>query len=356
MAKKLAWLLILLASLSLLRTLFLLWNNNLADFNVFYGAAKALLEGQNPYSVLSFSQLNYLPTVIFAYVPFAFFPGLMAGNIFTVLSVTSFLSAVYLLKQQFRLSTLWISIIFLLGVLSFPFKFTLGMGQVNNIVLFFICLSLYFLKPADKKRSAVFLSVAGIIKIFPSVISLAYLARREYGKFVIFAAAILLLILIPYLFGKGWLDFYYFKNVFSALLSNRVDSTYYNQSLAGAFQRIGLPADLANLLRIIIPAVSLAAIFIRKTSYAHSFSLLIITMLLINPFSWQHHFVLLLLPFAFLITKSESWITLLILLLSYLLVAYNFKNTGHSAIILSHVFFGTVILYLFNLKVIINEK
>jgi hypothetical protein len=356
MAKKLAWLVILLACLSLLRTVVLLWNNNLPDFNVFYGAAKALLAGNNPYTVLSFSQLNYLPTVIYAYTPLTFFPKAVAADVFTVLSATSFIAALYLLKAHLKLSTGWVSVIFFLGVLSFPFKFTLGMGQVNNLVLFLLCASLYFLKPGDGSKSSIFLSTAGLIKIFPSIISLTYLARKEYGKFAIFALTTALLILIPFLFGKGWLDFYYFKNVFSALLSNHVDPVYYNQSLAGSFQRLGLPGNPANLLKLAIFAFSLITVFIKKASYSQSYSLFIITMLIINPFSWQHHFVLLLLPFAVLISGIKGRLMYAALFISYILISFNFKNTGHSAIILSHVFFGTAILYLLNVKLIFNEK
>jgi len=85
-------------------------------------------------------------------------------------------------------------------------------------------------------------------------------------------------------------------------------------------------------------------------------SLFIITLLLIDTLSWQHHFVWLMFPIIILgyyVARSRKVCLGLLIIFSYLLISWNFKNPSlfsqfPESLVLSHTFYGTFMLYLLN--------
>src|SRR3989344_2907564 len=91
---------------------------------------------------------------------------------------------------------------------------------------------------------------------------------------------------------------------------------------------------------------ALYAVFRGRKFPQLAFSLLIITSLLINKFSWQHHFVLLLPSYFFLyFGTNRKWVRVLVAV-SYILTAMNLKNPGAFHPILQfHVMYGAILLF-----------
>jgi hypothetical protein len=167
------------------------------------------------------------------------------------------------------------------------------------------------------------------------------------------------IMLLTYLvLGVELID-YFFTKVFRNLLESwKVD--YYNQSLSAFLMRQFDNKELIDVLRLLVSTtLALFSVFIiyihRKKEDRNllSISLLIVLGLLINSFSWQHHFVWLIIPFliTFLAIKQNNFgkIYYLILAVIYVLVASNLKNPDSVPILLqSHVFYGASLLYILN--------
>jgi hypothetical protein len=112
------------------------------------------------------------------------------------------------------------------------------------------------------------------------------------------------------------------------------------------------------LISVVLIALSFLIIWLKNSKKAAAvnltFSLLITLSLLINNFSWQHHFVWLLFPFItifyFMKDKKLSWYYYLVLGISFFLVGFNLKSPNLLPVILiSHVFYGALMLWGLNL-------
>lgn len=360
--KIIAFVSILLGVTSLLRTVILLWNSYLPDFSVLYDSAFSLLLHNNPYTNSKlYTQVNYPPIAILLFFPFLSFSFQDASRVWLVLSIIFFLGSLYILHKISPLNLFYFCVTLLFSIISFPFKFNLGMGQVNIFLLFLLVSLLYFLKQSKSHVFAIILSLAISLKLFPAFF-LIFL-KRNYRN--IFFAGIMTLILffIPFLIFNKDISFYYFSKILFPLLKEPADGVYYNQSITGFFYRIGMPTSLGLLLRISFLGITFINLFKNEKQIFLSFSFLLTTILLINNFTWQHHLVLLLIPFYYLISQKNSKKFILVTLISYILIAVNIKNSEnfrpmwYGSLILSHGFWGTFILWvLLLLKIKIYAK
>ena len=118
------------------------------DFLVHYYSPQVLLAGGNPYTFgrLAFFPDVYPPATIMFFFPFILLPLPAAEKLWFVVSLICLFLSVYLIfkiaKKKFfsGLGLMVLAFIFL----SFPVKFNFGMGQINTLVLFLTCLSVYF--------------------------------------------------------------------------------------------------------------------------------------------------------------------------------------------------------------------
>lgn len=336
------------------------------DFRVYYFSTTAFLKGQNPYlpSNRGMSYLYTPPTLLF-FIPFIIFPILTAEKIWAVISLFSVILSFALLIKLFQKKIDVFEASFLLSLLfiSFPLKFTLGMGQINSLVLLLITLSLYFYKKSDYLKSSLFLILSIISKLFP-VILLLYFVLIKDKKYLLYSLlSFSFVILLSILFIKPQIYNYYLSNVLTGL-SGSLPKDYYNQALSGFLLR-HFQDQTAVILRYVIASIMLLlttiVIFNKKQkNKIFEISIYISLALIINQFSWQHHFLILLIPFLatyfFIKNKKLNIKYYLILLISYFLVAVNLKNpTDLWIIIQSHVFFGIFLLWLTQLYLLKHE-
>jgi len=322
-------------------------------------AAKAILAGKNIYS---FGDINYPPPSLFLFLPFSFLPLFWSQLIWSLLSLvclgTSILISLKILDQKVSLFTwFWITPLVLL---SFPVKWTLGMGQMNNLILLLMVLSFFFYKKKKEDWAGVFLGLAISFKIVPFFLVLLFFLKRKL-KIVLtsFLTTLALFLLSGLFFGLNLISDYFLK-VVPKTFGPAGKEIYYNQAISGFVSRIifdfSLQSLLTNLLALAIVAFTSFALVRRNKVTDLDYALVITTFLLISPFSWQHHFVWLLFPFlAALVWLQQRKKTLgwkLLLALAYFLVAINIKQPDlllgiiFGKILLSHVFLGGLLLWL----------
>ena len=351
--KKISFLFFLCSLLYLLKPLLI---GYYADFSVHYDSANALLERKNPYLEGGnfFIPDVYPPFSQFFFIPFTTMSTYSAGELWVVLSIGFYLLSIILLMNVF--SFRWdLKSLFLIGLINFtffPLKFTLGMGQVNTLVLLFCCLFLYF---AKRKSSYIYagsaLAMSILWKLFPLFVLPYLLMKRKYSVlvalFLTFAAVVLLSIL---LFGIP-IHIYFVREVLPSLLGGWKDY-YYNQSIAFP---IAVLFSENSPFRIVSYAL-LSLIFLIPAIFLSSkrpFSILALTTiftatLLVNRFTWQHHLVLLLPSFFCVLSLLPKWKSRIGVLtgVSYGLVAANLsKPLEFSIFIQSHALIGMTLLY-----------
>ncbi len=157
----------------------ILFSGQLFDYNFTYlRAASAFLEGKNIYS---FGDINYPSTALFIFIPLSFLPIYSGQIIFTLVSLICLvLSVIFITKSlNWKLNLNETLLIFPLIFLSFPSKWTLGLGQLNNLVLLFVVLNFYFFKKQKYWFSGFFLGWAMALKLIPGLLVIYFLLKKD---------------------------------------------------------------------------------------------------------------------------------------------------------------------------------
>lgn len=337
------------------------------DFNTQYYVPQLVFSGVNPYLGGSglYTPQVYPPTEFIFFLPFSIFPLRFSSDLYTILSIGSFVIALLMLSQTFRVRFFSTTNLILMGFgfVMFPAKFTLGMGQVNMFILLLLASCLWLLNKKRDIEAGLVLGISIQIKMFPLFLPIYFLLKLKtkiiLGIIITFTTGLIMtFIFIP------WDIISEFLKIFPSLLSSwKLD--YYNQSLAGFIGRSFGTGELATILKQITTIILILMTFFvilknKKTDFltiSLIFGVLINLNIIINTFSWQHHFVWLIIPFYatvfYLRNIKAKWFYYLLLGMIYLLVGINFKDPGVLPIILqSHVLFGAIILLLINLSLL----
>ncbi len=345
-----------LSSLALLlKTPFL---DTYPDFNVYYEGSTFLFRGLNPYVSSDPSSVNYVypPFALLFFAPFTLLPVFAASSIWTILSLISFFSSmmvaykilsVRIFSNQFLLLTS-------LAMLFFPVKFTLGMGQINLFIFLLLLLGIYFLRQKKEIISGIFFGTSIALKFFPLLFLPYFLIKRQWQVFFSSLATVAFLWLFSVLFVGIDLQLYYINHVLPGIFKAS-QAAYYNQALSGFLVRLLGDNSIFNSGKLLISLLLLVLSFWillkkekRKDTTLLELSMIITLSLMVNSFSWQHHFVWLIFPFMIVAGRLGKWGGLgrLGVLVSYLLVAANLRNpSAFPLLVQSHVFFGTLLLW-----------
>lgn len=338
------------------------------DFSVYYSGSKTFFFGENPYIARPgfFSNYVYPPFVLLLILPFTLLPIYAASVFFVFLSIISlFLGVYFCLKalKAFTITTYLLTLSFCM--LSFPAKFTLGMGQVNLILFCLLSLAIYFINIKKQKLAGCFLGFCFAIKLFPLLL-LPYFVFQKQWKLLISSAFTIILLYVVAAAATGVnLQIFFLQNVLPGI-GTSYQSAYYNQALSGFFARLPIEREVGEQLKIITSLVFVViSLFIlfrsrkKKKLQNIAFSFIITLSLLVNPFSWQHHFVWLIFPFIAtffsLGKKNKSYIFFVVT--SYLLISLNIAVPDKVFLLFqSHVLFGTILLWLVQAKILIEKK
>jgi hypothetical protein len=330
------------------------------DFSQYFYGLKTIIHGLNPYIAdqNSLTPTVYPPFVLLLLFPFSFLPIFLAGKIWTIFSIIFLFSGVYLIFRIYN-KKIFSSVGFvILGLvcLSFPVKFTLGMGQINNLILFLFVLSIYFLEKKKKYFSSLFLALSLAIKLFPIFFPLYFLLKRKWTLLFFTFTTIGLFYLASFLIDPK-INIYFYKNILPTFLSGW-KTDYYNQSLTGFIGRSITEDFIRSSIRYFLSALFIFVSFLviykshinQKLANMH-LGLLVSLNLIVSNFSWQHHFVFMIFPFIitlFYIQKIKKNLKFLLwLFIAYILISFNLKDPNAVPILLqSHVFYGAVLLWI----------
>lgn len=340
------------------------------DFGQYYFGFKEIIGGINPYASLgkAFTTTTYPPLVLFITSPLSLLPMLWAEKTWAVMSIIFLFSSVYLIFKIYKKNIFSGLGFIILGLVcfSFPVKFTLGMGQINNLILFLFVFSIYFLEKKKNYLPGFLLSLSIAIKFFPIFFPLYFFFKRKWR--ILFSAIISFIVLAVVAFIiNPQINLYFYNHVLPVLLGGW-KTEYYNQSIVGFVGRSFTPGifrevlkDILSLVFILISCFVIFKSLKNKKLQNMHLGLLVTLNLIVNNFSWQHHFVFMLLPFLvtlfFVQNLKNNLKFIFIILISYVLISFNLKNPDTVPILLqSHVFYGAVLLWILQIFLIWKDS
>lgn len=342
------------------------------DFSSYYYGVSNLLKGGNPYLVSEhmIGRFLYPPSAVFFFIPFTFFSYAIAEKILVVLSLGCFFASIAILFKLFKLKLNSIlGLIILICLFNyFPEKFTLGMGQFNNVILLLLTLFLYFYMKGKEISAGLFITIAVSFKIFPILIFVYLFIQKRWKILGASFVSSLFLLVVVLLFIDRSVNLYFLQTVIPELLNSQPDA-YYNQSITGFLTRLQLEATITQLVSSILTVgllvISTVFCFIHRNS---SQSIKLISMgnflvlnLIAHSLAWQHHFVWMIIPLfitlSYIREKKLGAPYYLVLALSFILIAYNIKDPQSVPILLqSHVLYGALILYLLHIYIMVTKN
>lgn len=355
---------------SIFTILRILLTYSLYDFiNGYYPALQDLVAGRGLYDNPAID-INYPPTAFLFFLPFRYLSADLGQKLWTILSFISLVASILLiLKSINRLNAFTFLLVYSLAMLSFPVKFTLGMGQINHFVLLLVAAAFYFSVRKNQIAAGIALGVAITIKLTPVFLLFYFLKKNNYRIIIITMITILSITMTTgVLFGWELFGQYFFDIIPTLPIAG--NDIYYNQSLTGFLARLDVPNQIAVIVNYIVLFALLAISYrITRSEKQKSavefmeYGLFMIVALASAGLAWQHHFVYLLIPFTALYLdiqnqKKQKFFRILLVIM-YLLIAMNLKSpdqfTGILSLLLSHVFYGTVLLWLTTINILANQ-
>lgn len=311
------------------------WGTSWTDFTVMHRAGQRIIKGEPIYDPSDSSNYGidlykYSPAFAYFMAPFTKVHMHISVPIWYLLAFISILFSIYLLKRiitgfnkgedlplYFYFLSFFLILRFLLVLLS--------RVQSDFLVLFFLVLSIWFLRLKREVLSGFSLATAIMIKITPLIFVPYFIYRKFYKAAFASCAGILLYLWLPSL-NLGWeKNIDYLKGWINALFTSTPELIlwYKNQSLLSCISRLfseNSPVKIFLLPPLIIKGVFLLAaslmIFFalyfcrdlisykkKEFGFGHlfEFSLILICMVLFSPLAWKHTFLHLLVGYMVLI-------------------------------------------------------
>ncbi|MCX6499084.1 MAG: glycosyltransferase 87 family protein [Arthrobacter sp.] len=297
------------------------WGEQGLDFSVYWYGGKILNDAGQAPSDLYRGNVDWAggPGLPFTYPPFAALvfsllarlPQKLALDLFNAASVvTALWVAVRALrywtaKTDWRATfrspgNRWAAAVLVLAVLNLgPWRETLAFGQINILLMGLIAADLLARNPrwaGGLPGSGFLVGVAAGIKLTPLVFGLYFLVRKDWRGLLNMAAGFFATVLIGGLLRPAE-SLQFWLHVLPD--TSRIGGAGYvdNLSLKGALLHFGVPEASVTLPWLVLSllVVALAAGIIKAASAQGArvvaISATALTMLLISPISWSHHWV-----------------------------------------------------------------
>jgi len=327
------------------------------DFNVYYHAAREVIGGRDPYqhSLGDWTPYIYPPLLAEIIVPLAFLPLPVAAYLWFLVGAGSIVAAAWIsarlatdsegtfvLEQSASaLASRRAAIAACAAIVVLRFVLdTFNLGQVNALVLVLAVAHVHLYARDRKALSAVALVIAVSIKLTPALLLLYHLAKLRL-RFVAFCVALLVAVTAISLLPFGHHGAEVLQTFWNRTVKNEqgYDFAYTgNQSLRGAIARLTgesnqassrdstKPGEPATLLvsMVLLGIAAFAAVRARTELAAAAPSFC--CMVLLSPLSWKAHYVILIAPAAFLISRAGGLKRGGLLIASTLLAAFTLFN------------------------------
>jgi len=311
------------------------------DFANYYYGSYAILNDfftADIYDALSFNKrlldlgfeglfVNYYPNtpfLAFSFIPFTALNWEDAKMIFNLLGSVFFLISLIRLARFYSIDKIFL---LLLPILFFiPIKNNVLFGQTYFVVFGLLSEGLLQYERDRKKWAASIWAIAILLKVFPVVLFLWLLLRKDYRCFIYLSSACVILVLatIPFIGYDVW--WYFGTHVFPKSSSGIIYDgfTVKAKSATILFKNLFVYDKMLNpdpliksetlfilvstLYKSIIFAFCIYASLDRKKSLLLPFGLWIFISLLLGPNSSSYAKILLLFPVVFICTQFEySW-------------------------------------------------
>jgi alpha-1,2-mannosyltransferase len=289
------------------------------DFNVYYYAAREVAAGRDPYqnSLGSWTTYLYPPLLAETLVPLALLPLPVAAYIWFLISAASVAAAarmsarLAITGEQSSHDKLLLVAVAAVALTARFILDNLNLGQVNNIVAALAVAHVYLYSKQKRLASAAALALAVSIKLTPGVLILYQIARLRL-KFALLCVSLIAVVtfasMLP--FGQrapGVIEAFIDRTIMN---EQGFDLAYSgNQSLRGALLRLGTDSDnnpvgaISMVLALLILAISVMTARRARTEIAAA-APFFCCMVLLSPLSWKAHFVVLILPLAYLAAQA----------------------------------------------------
>jgi hypothetical protein len=319
------------------------------DFNVYYFAAREIVEGRTPYdnSLGTWTPYLYPPLLAELFVLVAGLPLSLAAYLWFLISAFSIfiaarMSASLINHLDNPSKRYFIIIVSLLGLARFILD-NFDYGQVNTVVAALVVAHFYFYLNNKKLISIGALVLAASIKLTPLIFIGYHLAKRRF-KFA--AACAVLFVAINALsfvpFTSRADDA--FTTFFNRTVKNEQGFNFAydgNQSLRASLERFKgrveatAPSSLSTIIAGIVLLALAGIVATRVQNEIAAGAPFFCLAVLLSPLAWKQHFVMLILPLAFLIgeTLNEKDKRTKYLLVSLLGVVFAFFNLTSPKII-----------------------
>lgn len=318
-----------------------------------------MLKGVNPYTDPTIYTPNAYPPIseVF-YLPLGLLPYTKALGIFTFISFASIVGSVFLSLKLVSGKVPWHYFLLFLAAsaMSFPTKYPLGMGQINPLVLFLLLLAVFLDTKEKPTLAGIIFGVSIALKPIFAFFLLFFVLKKSWKLVITSILTVAALTTCTLVFWpiQNWFSWY--ETAILPLANFTGREAYVNQGVVAFISRFVANINLIIYLNAIATIILVAlSIFyaIRQKDKNLVLSLFILVLLLFDTTSWQHHFVWLIFPFITLlmeIIKKKNPVFMVFIVVSYLLVSWNFKNPGPIPLLLvSNQFYGALILLILNL-------
>lgn len=311
------------------------------DFNVYYHAAREVIAGRDPYqrSLGDWTPYIYPPLFAELMVPFALLPLPVAAYIWFLISAASIVGAAWMsvslatrtselesgvLKQAVAEAAWWkavTSAVTVVVVLRFVLD-TFNLGQVNALVAGLAVAHVYLYARGRKALSALALVIAVSIKLTPAVLILYHIAKLRV-RFAVACLALLIAVSALSFLPFGGDSVGAFRVFVNRTLKNEqgYDFAYAgNQSLRGAIARFQdgakeplspndgsrKPAEAVTLMISILLLLLAAFTAVRAQNELAAAAPIFCCVVLLSPLSWKAHYVMLVLPVGYLVSRMRT--------------------------------------------------
>lgn len=216
-------------------------NKPLSDWGNYYYGSRFLIDGkftEDIYEPYKFNLmvreegetdifLNYTPippfTALF-YTPMQFTNSVTAKIIFSIISVITFAVSFYRFTSYFKISSFWLILIPVIFI--FPVRNNIFFGQTYLLIMAML-MEGFAAYAKDRKFTAGFLwSIAILLKLFPGIILLFLLFKKDYRQLGITIAIIGIISLVTAAITGFGLNIEYFTQIMPRMLNNEINDTY----------------------------------------------------------------------------------------------------------------------------------
>jgi hypothetical protein len=303
-------------------------NKHRSDFSICIAAARAYLDGTSFYETSNVRGWHYCyaPVFVLLYVPFAKMPVFLAALLWYLLSVAAVAVGVRFcvqMVQQDRPSdqAFWVCAVPPL-LLIWPTMSGLARGQITAPLFGLVMGALYYQWRGRESTGGGLLGVAILLKVFPGLL-LPYFVWQKRWKFLIvaFLAVVVGVLVLPTI-ALGWNRNLQYLREWGQMLQrptfeqDRAEDPRFNELISPDLVRNqSLQAVLKRLTgsagaRWIAGGFGLAMAAVmgwlawrgRGSNRLLLLAALIVWALLMSPVSWNHYFILLMLPLTALVS------------------------------------------------------